>query len=527
MDRPDGFESWSEECKRAFEELKAEWEAREEARRASESADEEARSTEQARDAAEEELRAARAESEANREWLDGYRNARRAKKREIDDRKDRRTRELGELARDLNQRFQNGQITEREARVEYDEAEAEHDAAVETLEQEYDDLSDERRRRRARNRELRDELRRLEREVEEARDSFEQARERAEDALDELEAKRSETDIVKDYFALIRRCGPQDPQPGGESIEVPLEDPPDEDDSGEEGEDELTPWQEAVRRYLMDLAPWFGYLFPADPPAFVGVGSDAQPASHVSQQQHLQEPRQDTITGFPIDDQPDGPTWKEGCIEFLWVQGTRPEVDPRLTSNPITRTVSRAMTDVNTIWGRCACVRFTTRVRVVTPAQLGNLWDRDNGIFVADERTRSVSKERMRSDYDNIVRGLLENEQCTAFLVVDGVAGGAGFARLGGKVGVVTIKRVGDQQGYGDTTAHELGHAVANIDHIVDESTDDEREHEHGELMWGEGCADYPDRERRRYDKLTEKDCTSMKEALRDTEDPCSEEPL
>jgi hypothetical protein len=221
-----------------------------------------------------------------------------------------------------------------------------------------------------------------------------------------------------------------------------------------------------------------------------------------------------------------DGPNWLEGCIEFLWVQGTHPKADPRLTSNPVTKTIQWVMRNVREIWGKCSCVRFKAYLTPVTLEQLGDIASADSGISVVDGRTRSASNDDMDPNYGKKIKELQEHKECTGFLVVDGVDGGAGFG--GGGVGVVTINRVGDQQDWGDTTAHELGHALAGIPHVVNKGKPDERKHEHGELMWGKGCDGYPNRESRRYDKITPGDCEAMKKALRDTGEPCEEpEPM
>jgi hypothetical protein len=301
-------------------------------------------------------------------------------------------------------------------------------------------------------------------------------------------------------------------------------EDKGDEEDEEENDEDEmLTPWEAAVRNWLENLTPWFGFFVPGPQPIFVGIGDDVQPDTLAPTPLQCPDPETGGVPGEPPTlPVRDGQTWLEGCIEFLWVQGTRPKADPRRTSNPITRTIQWVMRNVNEIWGKCGCVRFKAYLTVVTLNQLGDIANAESGISVVEGRTRSAGRNKINPKYGQKIKQLQQHKECTGFLVVDGVDGGAGFGS--GGVGVVTVNRVSRQQDWGDTTAHELGHALAGIPHVVDKGKPTERKHKHGELMWGKGCDGHPRRENRRYDKVTSRDCDEMKKVLRDTGEPCEE---
>lgn len=205
---------------------------------------------------------------------------------------------------------------------------------------------------------------------------------------------------------------------------------------------------------------------------------------------------------------------WHEGCIELLWVQGTSTRFPPDSVSNPVTKTIKEAMAGVNSIWAQC-CVRFKVFLKIVPVKDLGTLNNKDSGIFVDAEGTvTSVDKDKIDKGYTKVVKDLQDHDECAGLLVVDDVVGNAaGFAQLGGKAGIITMGP-NMVNGIGFVAAHEIGHAVGGIDHGT---------HKHGELMWGEGCEGYPDREEyTRYWNVTPTDCESMRSKTTPTKEPC-----
>ena len=495
METPDGFDDWSEECKEAFRRLKREYDDRIAAERELAEASRDAT----AKEAALRELREAQIRDEAERadvqEWLDDY----FAEKRALKER----------LRQELQREFDTWQAaaprTSAEIRDKRRELTRRRDEQLESFDEE-------RNARRQRKQELENLIAQRRARI----DAAEADREAAHDRVEALEARldgmRSVAQMLEDYFALIRRCGPQDPKPGDPSVPI-------------------TP------RYAMRAPPrlvrprgvpaYVGFLqlthaAPEQPNArrpiempFVGSFSDVIYPDDADRDEQRPAPRRKDPVAF-------GRVWHQGCVELLWLEGTEPYMARDASiSNPITRSVELAAGHVNDVWKHC-CVRFQFFLKIVRMQQLGALADAADGITIVDGRRTCASKDAMNRRYGQIIRGLQEHADCVGFLVVDEVTQGAGFATLGGKVGVVTI-RDGMTDRPGVTTAHELGHALGKIEHV--EGTGPSRiEHAHGDLMWGEGCAGYPDREQREYEKLLESDCQKMRAATTATTDACNE---
>lgn len=533
MDEAEGLSSWSDECKARFAELQAAWTARAQAQAESDAAEERRRAARDAARALQAQQESDTAELAAREMWLSGYNPARAAKQLEFEaaqrahrDAVDaRRSRErAADDAIDAEYKTwkatTNPSAADRIARRRADvqrkrEASAAIDAEIDALRVEEDRVDDElaalRRERddqAARRRGLEAALVRRRREFEQARQAATHAEAAARRATDALANHRSEDDLIADYYALLRACGPADPAPGGPSIPVPAHTPTAD-----------TPWQRRLRLYRAEvlrvgMAPFT--------PRYVNVDDDEQrlPLALSSTIEAS------TATGAMQFTQraPQADVWHEQCVEFLWIQGTRPVVNPAVASNPITQTVALAIADVNEIFAGC-CVRFTAHLKVVTLAQLGALANPTSGIFVDDfGAVHAVSMEAFSDTYPRVVRDLQDHADCVGFFVVDTIPELAGFAAIGGRVGVVTMPPVapGDVHATGDITAHELGHAVGGIEHLENVGGQTVA-HRHGDLMWGKGCADYPHRTRgRRYAHVTASNCTKMRAGTRATEEPC-----
>jgi hypothetical protein len=225
-----------------------------------------------------------------------------------------------------------------------------------------------------------------------------------------------------------------------------------------------------------------------------------------------------------------EGRVWHEGCVQFIWIEGTSPHLAGPAVSNPVTRSVEEAAGVINDIWKQC-CVRFKFTLKVVALAELGDLAGAVDGIYLDHGRVTIASRTAINAvNFAEAVRRLRDDPACAAFLVVDEVRNGAGYAELGGKIGVVTIKGpnlppedLEDADRSGTTSAHELGHALGGIKH-VDGEGDQAVRHAHGELMWGEGCEGHPNPQQRRYENLNAADCEKMRAATTPTTVICAE---
>lgn len=529
MDTPEGFDDWSEVCKKRFRALKAEFDAREAAEDALDEAKKKADTARGAVDKIEEEQDKVEEEREKIKKEIADYSKNRKAKRAEREaKRKERKQRkkeletELKDLKKSLSDEVNAGSKSFDDARDEYQAAKREAKAEIDVLDAEYErlraeykQLEKDRRANRARLKQLKDEAKQRLKAAKDAKDASNAADKNQKAAQAALDKLRSEEQIQEDYLKLIRECGPQDPVPGGPSIPVPLAAVFDQPGSPRFAEENR--FQGRLFEYALSLPVQMSLAERQREDLYVGLFDDEDRDAEIDPEEP--SPPSEPV---PIAAPPEGErNWHEGCIEFLWVQGTSPAVDPRLHSNPITKTASQAMRDVNRIFAPC-CVRFTAYLKIVTMAQLGKLADANTGISVKGGKTKSVKMASMSKTYPRTIKALQDHKECAGFLVVDEVADGAGFASIGGRRGVVTMKTAGKSR-LGDTTAHEVGHAVGGIEHVEGKGPT-QRKHRHGELMWGKGCDGYPKREDRRYSTVTTGDCAKMRAKTKDTGEKCDD---
>lgn len=563
MDVPDGFESWSEECKKRFRELKAEWDKREQTLREHRAAAEKAKEAAKTRDALRREQKKERAELEAMDAWLRDYWKRRNKLKKSL----------KKALNKEFEQWLQGGARTAEEQRAKARELKKRYDDAL-------DALAKERAARRALRKALKRKIDKREPAIKRADKAAEQAAKEESRLGDLLDGMRGEDELADDYYALIRKCGPQDPKPGDPAIPLasldvgparperlrsriawtPLLRPPVELGLG--AADELRELPAGELLMVLDRPERPGELRAGELPVVVagperlralragdspvlvarperlrelraggrpavGPGGEG-PLDDVIHPDELElGPEEERPVEERVEEPPEGVpvgrrVWHEGCVEFLWVQGTEPHFDRVTHSNPITLTMSRVLEDVNAIWGKC-CVRFKGWLKVVSLDQLGELKNAETGISKADGKIRSASKEKINRKYHKLIKDLQDHKECTGFLVVDKVDGDAGFALIGGGVGVVTFNTTALSR-LGFTTAHELGHAVGGIDH-VEEEAGIRRVHRHGDLMWGKGSPGYPKRQDRVYERVLPSDCEKMRKRLEATAEVCDGE--
>jgi len=497
MDTPEGFNSWSNKCKEAFKKLKQEWSDREKYEVSIKNADAAALEYEKIKrkePAANKELREIR-------KWLKGYGKARKAKKKEL-----KHKRKM--LRKELNRQIKRHQIRLKEAKEKLE-------TQMLPLKAEINDLKEQKKIKEKRKKFLIKERRKDKQKIKKwkadlkaAKNKAKIARQKAKQTKTALKRLRPYQKIIKAYYALIRKCGAKDPIPGGKSVPVPIGGVKKKEEKESLWQHEL--WKYRLKQYNKER---YGRLDSDKSTMYAGIGED----------EFLDESLPAKERPLAVCDDPsselvaDKCTWHEGCIEFLWVEGTKPKASSHFYSNPITKTITLVMKDVNMIWGQCKCVRFNAFLKVITFKQLSKFASKSKGIYVKDGRIRSVSKDKIDVNIFPSIKKLQDHKNCTGLLVVDHIDVGAGFAKLGDGVGVVTINKVGHQQGYGDITAHELGHAIG-ITHVEKSG----RKHMHGYLMWGKGCDGYPNRLTQRYNNVTTSDCKLMKEKLRDTGVSC-----
>lgn len=555
MDTPEGFDAWSEECKERFRKLKREWDEREAAARTRDQTVATAEAADVAADAAEAAQDAAEAELAAIQDRAKNYGTNRQTKRQERDAAKATEAEALRALQRSLTSEVKRGTKPFDEAREEFQAQEAAATARVATLKtayenckNAYDELRRQKARDRVRSRELEGQAGQRQRALDAAEAAKEVADRAAAAAARALAGLRSADQLREDYFKTIRECGPQDPKPGGASIPVPigLVAPDDEPISFEQEQSEVAifgrgaglyggpggvrlegenQWQDDLTAYLLTMAPQHSLAFHQNRLAVRDAGYERSDvlAEHEPQEGFVPwDARKEQLCENGLEEVALAPArnWHAGCIEFLWVEGPTPEVDGRAVSNPITRTVSKAMGDVNRIFAGC-CVRFTAHLKVVTMKQLEGLDSATDGISVKGGTTKSVSKEKIHPNLGAFIKNMQDHPDCASFLVVDEIDGGAGFAGLGTRRGIVTMASAGKDR-LGDTTAHELGHAVGGIAHVVNEGKPNERKHAHGELMWGKGCEGHPRPKHMRYATVTATDCAQMRANTADTGEEC-----
>lgn len=522
MDTPEDFDTWSEDCKSRYREVKAEWDRREKTEEALRTAEADATAKMDVFETLERRQQAEEAELAEQQTWLIGYSARRKALEKRL----------KRELAQEYNDfAAQTPKPTPRELRAKKLDVEARYKVALR-------DLKAERDRRKQRRGDLRRSTSSRRDEIELAERASERANDRVEELEDQLEKIESADALSERYWALVRACGPQDPKPGDPPIPItPRAFVP---DNGAQ--------YMAEGWFLRDDIETRLYGREDIETLFVGSFDDSIVLEALFAElnvsfEKLDAPREQVLPDATLETVTrrkedlaignlDGQVWHEGCVEFLWVEGTEPRFAKEFHSNPVSRTVSRAAKEVNDIWASC-CVRFKFTLKIVKLSDLGALADAAKGVSITTERkVKCAAKEKVEDAALGVIRGLQASQDCVGFLVVDEIDGNAGFAWTterdgvvsGAKAGVVTI-RSGDSWASGTTVAHELGHGLAGIKHVEGEGTE-RSEHAHGELMWGEGCTGFPTRKPDlAYTKLTEGDCAKMRAATTATTDICTQD--
>lgn len=487
---PDNFEQWSEECKNKYRDLKKQYDDREtlekDIRKKTRARDEKQREFEDVKG----ELEDMEARLDELNELIKTFWDRLKEYKQELKD----------ELQEEYDDWLAAGDRTNAEIAQKQQELKRRYNEGVkEFKEQRKQDIAE--------RKQLRRDIKTKQKEVEDKQKEVDKMNEELDQKQEELDEMPSFDKIGEDYYALIRKCGSQDPKPGEPSIPIT---PKGYDD------------QKFHYRYgwlLRELKEDQVSDIPKQTIGMPGMGN-------------VQASRYEGLTDVtPLEKVPmkqgeevaDKRVWHEGCILILWVEGTNPKYSKEHNSNPITKTVQDIAGKINSLWAPC-CVRFNFYLKVVSLAQLGKLSDKDTGVHVNDKgKTQVADKDDIQNDYGKTINDLRDekSKKCTVLLIVDqvGKAKGdeAGHALVGGGVGVTEPD--------GDIAAHEIGHAVGGIEHEGGGNT-----HGHGELMWGEGSLDYPDRKKNDlggdipYEKVNPKDCESMCKNTTPTEEPCEE---
>ena len=491
MDTPEGYDDWSSRCKQRFKDIRRAFEARlaEENERAR--LREEAANKERAIDA--------QTQAQSELATIDQWLNRRR---REKDDEE---ARFLAELNEAYAQWQVQGNRTEAEHRTyrrsmkdRLDAHRAEFEAAQDAeavRKKERKDVLEAAIRRRAQP------VRRFPREIEQLRQRIRAIEER-------LIGMPSHESLLLDYYRMLEDCGPEDPEPGDPPVKIePQFDDPSYPPPLRPGEAPTFPPEPNPRIVL-----------PRAPKSRLIVGMAGKDVLTFREPGRRNRPESVEIVQKSN-------VWHEGCLEFIWIQGTTPHAARKGISNPISRSVRDAAAVVNDIWGHC-CVRFSYSLKVVRVADLGALAnDREHGIFKDDEgQVVCVAQNAVdRPALIALLGRLGRNAECVRFLVVDRFTDPKLLGFGGGLVGVVTIgKDENSSDRSGTTAAHEIGHALAGIEHVDRDGTE-VKPHVHGDLMWGKDCVDHPNAKAMPYERVTELDCKKMKAATRATEEPCN----
>jgi hypothetical protein len=416
VDRPDGFDQWSEECKKRWLALEEQLKAREKAEAA---------------------LKGAKADQET----LDADCAAAQKKLGELDAEQD-------EIEAWLKANTEAALKQELAAKANAELAAAKTDAAKREIIGRYrelfktrkETLKKEQEAKKKRKAEIAKEKKALQDKLKDCAKKKKAAQKRVQDAEAALAGTTPADSIYEGLERLTIECGPKDPAPSSESmaLEVPV---------------------------------------------------SRAPAEAVCRAKH----------------------WFEGCVEFLWIKETSALYGG--VSNPITKTLVDIMSDVNGIWSTC-CVRYRSYLKIVPLKSLGALANKTDGIYVDGDRVHATELDKFHKTYAKVVKDLQDHDECIGLLMVDEINGDeAGFAQIGGKVGVIGVSE-GDSRHRGKVVAHEIGHGVAALDHTG---------HDHGTLMWGKGSVDYPTQQRDlSYTTLLKADCEAMQKSTTETTDIC-----
>ncbi len=252
MQVPKGFDSWSDKCKKGIVKLKKEWKAREAAtdRVAAAMAAAAAVDVERDKIAAEDAVTVAALEAHAA--WLTGYAAARKAKKADRNAREEQRHRDLEALAGVLLDRYVEGDLTEAEAREEYQQAKEAADAEIEGLDLACQELKRQRDEKKASKADLEKQKQNRQALRDTLKKAAKSARRKAKEARAALDDLRSEKAIIADYLELLRKCEAKSRDAGEAATPVTVGSG---DGAAEEGgEGERSRWDQVLWQSLLEL---------------------------------------------------------------------------------------------------------------------------------------------------------------------------------------------------------------------------------------------------------------------------------
>lgn len=507
LETPEGFDKWSDDCKKKFGELKKELEASLKAEKDLEDAKEEEKKCKKAC----EELDSTIAGLEEELAQLD----------EDLADVKQKRKDFKEELNEDLNSEYEawlsSGNRSKSQQRAKKRELKKKFKAGVAEFEA---DIKAKKNRKKA----AKGELSAVKKSVDPCKEKAASATQSVAELKAAFGKHRVDVDIENDISALEVDCGPKDPKAGDPAIPITPSPIPEwwkkgadsdksEDSEGSEGEDSSFGGGDEVV-YAPETDKY-------GRPGTLETGPLDEYRKKLGDE-HWKKYGDGEGTFISFRPELNAMMWHQGCVEFVWVSGTQANYGNKHNSNPITKTVQDAARDVNNLFGDC-CVRFQFYLKVVELAALGNINGGADGISKKGGKITAPDSDDIKAGYVAEIKKAQDHKECFGLLVVDNVLGTAsGYAKLKGGAG---ITEMGTQHTHknevGRTAAHEIGHGLGGIKHIEKVKGKDVK-HKHGELMWGEGCDDHPNREPGSYDTLTSLDCEKMRAATTITKEVC-----